>query len=179
LWYKCTRISGIAKPTLATWLIFCVSVTLSFITYRCSKQHNLLDNLANLIDLFFVGIITVTIVFVFINKHVEFRINTFEVGCIISTLIIVIFWIRTNSHEKANMFLQALMVVAYFPMIYQLWYATKNIEPLAPWFINLLAALCYVIIAIKGKNKLAIIYSIRMFIMLSIVISLIIRTKYF
>jgi len=177
--YISSIIKGNTEPTLMTWLFFCIAVTLSFITYMKTKKHSLLNNIANFVDLGFVGLITTTIISVIIYKHIRIKINVFDSGCIFLVLLILIFWFKTKNHSKANIFLQVLMVVAYFPMIYHLWNTSKNIEPLGPWFINLVAGFCYVLIAFLGKDKLAKIYAIRMVTMLSIVIFLIMRIKFF
>ncbi|MEI8270209.1 MAG: hypothetical protein WCG45_02475, partial [bacterium] len=65
-----------------------------------------------------------------------------------------------------------------FPMFYQLWNETKTTESIWPWLANLTAGVSNFLVAILAKNKLAIIYSTRMLIMLTILIVLIVRLKF-
>ena len=175
IWYGFSVVTGIARPTISTWVIFCFAVSFSFLTYRKSKKPSLLDNIANVID--FVFCWSITVVIIFFGKNIRFSLNIIEIFCFISILFIVIFWLKTKSHENANIFLQIIMVIAYFPMFYQLWNATENYEPIFPWIANLTAGLSNIFAAILAKNKLAIIYSARMVIMLSILLFLILRIK--
>lgn len=173
IWYVYLIICGKVHPTFMTWVIFCIAVLLSFATYWSSEKHSFLDNICNTVDLISVVVITASIIF--FGKNIRFNINTFEVICILLSLIILFFWRMTKKHETSNMFLQVVMSIAYFPMFYQLWTSSKSSESLATWSILWFASIFGVLTGIFGKDKLAVIYSGRSLLMISILILLIFR----
>jgi hypothetical protein len=172
-WYCYLVVKGEIHPTLMTWIIFSIAVSLSFGTYWASENHNLISGVCNTTDT--VLVLIVTFIIVFFGKNVRFEINTFEIICIILALIILVFWRITKEHEKSNLFLQGVMVIAYLPTFYQLWGASVTSESLKTWGINWLISLLGIITAVLGKDKLAIIYSTRALIMITILIFLILR----
>ena len=173
VWYCYLSIKGYISPTLMTWVMFCVAVSLSFSTYWSTSKHDLLSNISNTGDTFLVFIVTVVVIFW--GKNTRFDINTFEVVCILLSLIILIFWRITKAHKTSNLLLQGIMIIAYFPTFYHLWYATTTSESITTWSITWLAALLGVITGVLGKDKLAIVYSARSLIMVSILLILILR----
>jgi hypothetical protein len=173
LWYVYLTITGNIHPTLMTWVMFFIAVSLSFLTYRSTKNNNLLDNVCNTIDLFSV---TLTLIFiVFFGKNIRFSLNLFEVICIIFSLVVLIFWKITKAHEVSNMMLQIIMTVAYFPTFYQLWSAAEPTESLMTWGIVWVYSLTGVITGLIAKNKLAVIYSFRSLILVTVIMILILR----
>jgi len=172
-WYIYLVIGGKINPTLITWVIFCIAVGLSFATYWSSEKHGFLDNVCNTVDLISVFIITGVIIF--LGKNIRFNINTFEIICILLSLMILFFWRITKKHEISNMFLQIVMTIAYFPTFYHLWNASASSESVITWGLLLLASITGVATGILGKDKLAVIYSTRSLIMVSIMIFLILR----
>jgi hypothetical protein len=173
VWYCISTIKGIIHPTFIMWAIFCIAVSLSFSTYWSSKEHNWLNNINNTFDLICVWL--VTIVIIFFGKNIRFEINFVEIVCIALSFLILIFWRITKFHKTSNVFLQIVMVIAYLPTFYQLLNVSETTESLGAWFINLLASLTGIITAILGKDKLAIIYASRSFLMIAIMIILILR----
>lgn len=172
-WYCDLIIKGEIHPTLMTWVIFSVAVSLSLGTYWSSGNHNLLSGICNITDT--VLVLIVTLIIIFFGKNVRFEINTFEIICIILALIILVFWRITKAHEVSNLFLQGVMVIAYFPTFYQLWGALTTSESLVTWSISWLISFLGIITAVLGRDKLAIIYSTRALVMITIMIFLILR----
>ena len=173
IFYCCFIIKGLIHPTLMTWLIFFFAVSLSFGTYVSSANHNVWSNICNTGDLILV--FAVTIVIIFWGKNIRFDINIFEIICILLSFIILIFWRVTKSHEISNILLQVIMVIAYFPTFFQLYYSSENSESLIYWSIGLLAAGSGFATGILGKDKLAMLYSGRSIVMIAILIILILR----
>lgn len=173
IWYVYLIISGVIHPTLMTWVMFCIAVFLSFATYWSSKKHSFLDNICNTVDLISVVVITTSIIF--FGKNIRFSVNAFEIICIVLSLVILFFWRMTKKHETSNMFLQVVMSIAYFPMFYQLYNSSTSSESLTTWSILWVASIFGVLTGYFGKDKLAIIYSGRSLIMISILIMLIFR----
>ena len=173
IWYIYLIIMGRIHPTFMTWVIFSVAVGLSFATYWSSEKHSFLNNICNTVDLISVFVIT-TIIVIF-GENIRFNINTFEMICILLSMMILFFWRITKRHEVSNIFLQIVMTIAYFPTFYQLWSATVSSESVITWGILLLASITGVMTGVLGKDKLAIIYSTRSLVMVSILIVLILR----
>jgi len=173
IWYVYLIINGVIHPTLITWVMFCIAVFLSFATYWSSKKHSFLDNICNTVDLISVIVITASIIF--FGKNVRFNVNAFEAICILLSLVILFFWRMTKKHETSNIFLQVVMSIAYFPMFYQLYNSSTSSESLVTWGILWFASISGVLTGLFGKDKLAVIYSGRSLVMISILIILIIR----
>lgn len=173
IWYVYLIICGEIHPTLMTWVMFCIAVGLSFATYWSSEKHNLLDNACNTVDL--VSVVVITVAIIFFGKDIRFNINTIEIICILLSLVILFFWIITKKHVTSNMLLQVVMSIAYFPTLYQLWVATVSSEPLITWSVLWLTSITGIITAILGKDKLAMIYSSRSFVFITIMLILIVR----
>ena len=173
MWYIYLVIYGKIHPTLMTWIIFCIAVGLSFATYWSSEKHGFLDNVCNTVDL--ISVFVITTVIIFFGENIRFNINTFEIICIILSLIILCFWRISKKHEVSNMFLQVVMTIAYFPTFYQLWNTSVSTESVITWGILFLASISGVATGVLGKDKLAIIYSTRSLVMVSIMIFLILR----
>lgn len=172
-WYSYLAVKGITHPTLMTWIIFFVAVSLSFSTYWSSKKHDLLSNICNTADIILV--FAVIIVVVFFCNNVRFSMNLFEVICLLLSIVILIFWRITKTHELSNIFIQIIMVIAYFPTFYHLWTVSGTSESIVAWSISWLAALSGVVTGLFGKDKLAIIYSGRSLLMITILLILILR----
>ncbi len=172
-WYVYFIIQGNIHPTLMTWIMFLVTVSLSLWTYRSTKNNNIFDNVCNTVDLF--AVILTLIFIILFDKRVRFSLNAVEVFCILFSILILFFWRITKRHELSNILLQIIMVVAYFPMFYQLWNATEPTESLINWSISVAFSLFGVLTGIIAKNRLAILYSLRALILGLIVIILILR----
>jgi len=174
-WYSISTFKGLIQPTIITWLMFGLATSLSFWTYWASGKHTWKSNIANFLDV--ISVFIAILVIIFLGHNIRFNVNPFEIVCIILCLIILVFWRITKSHEKSNILLQVIMMLAYIPTYYQLWNASESTEPLITWLMNWIMSLSSLILAIKNKDKLAIIYPGRALVMLSIMIFLILRLK--
>lgn len=173
VWYCYLAIKGVTHPTLMTWVIFLLAIVMSFSTYWSSENHDLLSNICNVGDLILVFLVII-VVSVFC-ENVRFSINKTEIICLSLSFIVLIFWRITKAHELSNIFIQVIMVIAYFPTFYQVLNFSGMSESPVTWGITWFSALFGVITGILGKNKLAIIYSGRSLVMISILLVLIWR----
>ena len=126
--YVSSIIRGATEPTLMTWIFFCIAVALSFTTYMKTKEHSLLNNIANFVDLGFVGIITATIIGVIIYKHIGIKINIFECVCIFFTLIILFFWVKKHSSDF-QFLTQSKLLLCFLRSFVSLTVRRRGIEP--------------------------------------------------
>ncbi len=164
---------GQIQPTLATWLLFFVATFLSFRTYWATEKHSFAGNIINTIDLFNVCLITFSILV--LGKNTRMGFNAFELGCLIASGAILIFWKLSKLHVASNLALQVIMTVAYFPTLHHLWSALKNTEQLDVWIMVWVASVFALIPAFIDRDKLAFVYASRSLIMVSALLILILR----
>lgn len=143
------------KPSLAMWVFFTIAVVGSLVTYLSEGDYRLVDNILNSSDLLLVFSVTTTIL-IYGDKSSKFTV--FDLGCLAAVLLILVFWLLTQSHVVAHALIQAILVIAYFPVIKRLWRAPENTESFAAWIGMMLVA----IIALpSNKGVLAIVYTVR------------------
>ena len=159
------------KPAMAMWVFFSIAVGGSLVTYLSAGDYSLLDNIQNTTDLVFV--VTVT-VFVFIFGDRSTRFNRFDLGCLIAVLVIVVLWLIFQNHVVSNLSIQAILVIAYFPVISRIWKSKKNTESFVVW-IGLFLAPCISLLSSKGV--LATIYCLRAIISISVLLALMARAE--
>ena len=168
---------GDIQPVMATWLLFCVAVSLSLWTYWSSKKHSVVSNVGNAIDFIIVWMILASIIF--LGKNVRLGFNGFEIGCLIASAIILVFWRISKKHQASNLSLQGIMTIAYFPTLRQLWSAKDNTESFSIWIVIWIASTAALIPAFTDKDKLAIAYASRAFILVTVLLGLMIRIELF
>ncbi len=160
------------KPALAMWLFFSVAIIMSLITYRSEGGYGYLDNIMNSVDLIYV--ITVSIaVFIFGDRSSKF--SRFDKSCLAAVMIILIFWIFTRNHRITNILMQAVLVIAYFPVVKRLLDSKENTEPFSVWIGMLIAP---VLALLSSKGTLATIYSVRAIICVSLLLLLMLRIEF-
>ena len=159
------------KPSLAMWFFFSVAIIMSLITYESYGNYGLLDNIMNTADLIYVVTISVAII-IFGDKSSKF--TRFDKGCLVAVLVILFFWIFTQNHIITNILMQAVLIIAYFPVVKRLLDSKENTEPFSVWIGMLLAPS---IALISSKGILAIIYSVRAIICVSLLLLLMLRVE--
>lgn len=173
--YSWLTYQGEIQPVLATWLLFYVAIILSFWTYWSSEKHSLISNVQNAVDTIAVGMILFSIIF--LGKNVRLGFNGLELGCLIASGAVLVFWKMSKLHEVSNLTLQGIMAIAYLPTLYQLWQAAKNTESFGPWIVGWIASATALVPAIMDRDKLAIVYAARALIFTSILLGLMIRLE--
>ena len=159
------------KPALAMWVFFSIAVGGSLITYLSSGDYSLLDNILNTSDLVLVSTVAV---FIFIFGDRSTRFNRFDLGCLIAVLVIMAFWVVSQSHVVSHVSIQVIMVIAYFPVISRIWKSNENTESFAAW-IGMFLNPCISLLSSKGV--LATIYSLRAIISTSVLLALMVRAE--
>ena len=157
------------QPALAMWLFFTIAAGGSLMTYLSSGDFSLLDNIVNTADILLVLIVSIMIV-AFGDKSTRF--SLFDTGCLVAVIIICIFWALTRSHVVSHILIQAIMVIAYFPVVKRLWITDRNTESYLAW-IGLLLAPCVSLLSSRGV--LATVYALRAIVCTSLLLLLMIR----
>lgn len=128
------------------WVMFSIAVGMSLITYLMEGNYGFLDNILNTVDLIYVIAISAAIA-IFGDK--SSKITRFDKGCLLVVLIIVVFWIFTQSHIITNILIQCILVIAYFPVVKRLLDTRENTEPFLIWTGMLIAP---VLSLLSGKG---------------------------
>ena len=153
------------------WVLFSIAVGGSLVTYLSAGNYSLLDNILNTSDL--VLVVTVS-VFIFIFGDRSTRFNRFDLGCLISVLVIVVFWLISQHHVVSHVSIQMILIIAYFPVISRMWKSNENTESFVAW-IGLFLAPCISLLSSKGV--LATIYSMRAIISISVLLAVMVRAE--
>jgi hypothetical protein len=143
------------KPSLAMWVFFTIAVLGSLGTYLSEGNYRLIDNILNSTDILLVVSVTIAIS-VWGDKSTKF--NAFDKGCLAAVLAIMGFWLITKSHIVSHLLIQAILVIAYFPVVRRLWTAQENTESFLAW-VGMMVAPMFSLLSSKGL--LATIYSVR------------------
>jgi 4-hydroxybenzoate polyprenyltransferase len=143
------------QPALAMWVFFTIAVVGSFVTYLSESAFSPLDNILNTSDIVLVASVSVAILF-FGDKTSRF--TRFDLGCLGAVALILIFWGFTRQHAAAHLAIQAILVIAYFPVVKRIWRADRNTESFAAWIGMLLAA---ALSLLSSQGWLATVYAVR------------------
>ena len=146
------------------WVMFSAAVVMSEITYLSSGDFGLLDNIMNTVDILYVGLVTIAIA---IWGDRSSKINRFDLFCLIVVAFIVVFWIITQKHFIANILIQCILVIAYFPVVKRLLETRQNSESFIIW-IGMMVAPALSLLSSKGA--LATVYSVRAIICISVLL---------
>ena len=143
------------QPALAMWVFFTIAVVGSFVTFLSEGTHGPLDNILNTSDIVLVSSVSLAIFF-FGDKTSHF--TRFDLGCLGAVAAILVFWGFTREHAAAHLAIQAILVIAYFPVVRRIWKTDRITEPFAPWIAMLLAA---ALALLSSKGVLATVYAAR------------------
>lgn len=146
---------GRIRPALAMWIFFSIAVGGSLVTYLAEGDHTLFDNILNSADLLLCAYVA-AIIAVFGDQSTRF--TRFDRGCLVAVVVIIALWALTRRHAAANLLIQSILVIAYFPVVKRLWNSDENTESFAAWFGLLLAP----ILALpSSRGTLATVYAAR------------------
>ena len=160
------------KPSLAMWIFFTIAVGGSLLTYLLEGDYGLLENILGSTDV--VQVVSISIVIaVYGNKSTKF--TRFDKGCLVAVLVIAAFWVLTQNHIVANILIQTIMVIAYFPVVRRLWGASENTESFAAWIGMLLAP---AVSLLSSKGVLAAVYSLRAIVSILVLLALMGRAEW-
>jgi hypothetical protein len=160
------------KPALAMWLFFAMAVIMSLLTYLGDGNLSMWDNILNTTDI----LLTVTVtIFIFIYGDHSSKFNKFDIGCLVAVILIIFFWLLTKNHLVANLLVQSIIVIAYFPVVRRLIVSKENTESFTVWIAMMLAP---VFALLSSKGFLATVYSVRAIICVGLLLLLMLRIEY-
>ena len=143
------------SPALAMWVFFTIATVGSLLTYLGEGQFGLLDNILNTADIVLVAGVAVAIL---LYGDRSTRFTRFDLGCLGAVLVIIAVWAITQEHVIAHSAIQAILVIAYFPVVRRMWTTNRNTESFSMW-IGLMLAPVFSLLSSKGL--LATVYAVR------------------
>jgi len=143
------------SPALAMWVFFTIATVGSLLTYLGEGQFGLLDNILNTADIVLVAGVAVAIL---LYGDRSTRFTRFDLGCLGAVLVIIAVWAITQEHVIAHSAIQAILVIAYFPVVRRMWTTNRNTESFSMW-IGLMLAPVFSLLSSKGV--LATVYAVR------------------
>jgi len=163
---------GRISPALAMWVFFTIATIGSLLTYLAEGDFGLLDNILNTADIVMVGTVAIWIA-LFGDRSTRF--TRFDLGCLAAVLIIVVVWAVTHQHVVAHSAIQAILVIAYFPVVKRMLRSNRNTESFFMW-IGLLLAPIFSLLSSEGT--LATVYAVRAIVCTSTLLALMIRAEW-
>jgi hypothetical protein len=160
------------QPALAMWVFFTIAVVGSLATYLAGGSYSLLDNILHTTDVVMVASVTIMIL---IYGDRSTRFTRFDLGCLIAVLGIVGFWAATRLHAVSHLLIQAILVIAYFPVVRRLLKSSRNTESFAVWIAMFLAPAFGLL---SSKGWLATVYSVRNLFCTAALIALMARVEW-
>lgn len=162
---------GRISPALAMWVFFTVATVGSLLAYLGAGRYSPLDNILNTADILLVGTVAVWIA---LYGDRSTRFTRFDVGCLAAVTAIVIAWAVTREHVVAHSAIQAILVIAYFPVVRRLWRAERNTESFTMW-IGLMVAPAFSLLSSQGV--LATVYAVRAIVCTGFLLLLMLRAE--
>ncbi len=172
VWYCVLTYRQKIKPALAMWIFFTIAVCISLTTYLKSANFSLMDNILNTTDM--VLAVCVTIAIYLWGDHTS-RFSRFDKGCLVAVLAILLFWFVTKNHVVTHTMTQAILIIAYFPVVSRLWKTRQNGESFVVWIGMLLAP---ALSLLSSKGTLATIYAVRAIVCILVLLMLMLRVEY-
>lgn len=167
IWYILAAVRGTkVKPVLASWIVLCGTMTLSFATYWTSPKHSLVSNACNAISVLSTWGNLGAAIWVHTRRGESLRFSEFQKWCLIISGLIAIFWVvlvwgLRGTGLVPNILTQVLMIVGYLVTAEKLWWSTKNTESVVCWVCIFLGSAVALYTAIVSSDNLALLYAAR------------------
>lgn len=164
-----------AEPAFMTWFVFFLAVSISLTSYLLHerKKHGWRDNICNSIDALYVPLIMAAIAIH--NGWSVLTLNTLEIYCLVAVICLLVIWLLTKNNLVIFIAIQGILIVGYFPTIEKLVITGINTDSFLVWGLIGVANFIGLLLAISTRQTLAIIYTTRAAIMISIIMVLMFR----
>ena len=159
-------------PTLSTWIILAVATSLNVASYLVATHVDVLSGVLGLTDALVSWLILIVTVRA-ARRKLTFQ--TFEKYYLTGAGCIVLFWIISRNAFLTNLLMQILITIGCSSTIQSLLYAKENHESFIFWGLGLIAVTLSLYPAAVDGNLLAVLYSLRSIVIVSVILSLMIR----
>jgi hypothetical protein len=156
-------------PTLSTWIILVVATNLNVASYLVATRLDVISGALGLADAFVCWFILIVIV---MSAGFKMQCQPFEKHYLTAAGVIAVFWIISRRAFITNLLMQLLITVGCSATIQRLLHADENRESFLFWGLVLVAATLSLYPAAVDGNLLALIYSIRSIIIVSVILAL-------
>lgn len=182
VWYIMLGVSGIkVQPVLASWIVTCGSMTLSFFTYLTSPNTSVVKGACNGISVLTTGAILVLSIWMGKKKSQSIKFTPFQKFSLWTASAIALLWVALISKNGTgivpNILTQILILIGYAVTCQKLWYANRNTESLFCWWCIVLAALVALYTGIVSNDSLVILYAGRTLFGTGILLALMYRAE--
>jgi len=161
------------QPALAMWVFFSIAVIMSLVTYMANGNYSIWDNILNTADVVLALSVTLSIL-LFGDRNSRF--SSFDKGCLVVVILIVIFWLITQHHLITNFLIQSILVIGYFPVVKRIIETKTNTESFSVWILMLVAPMFSLL---SSKGFLAAVYSWRAITCVSMLLLLMLSISFF
>ena len=182
IWYVALGIRGIkVQPVLASWIVICRTMTLSFFTYLTSPHASVVKGACNGISVLSTLAILILAFKTARKNGGKLKFTPFQKFSLWSSLIITLLWFVLISIGGTgilpNVLAQILLLIGYAVTCQKLWFAQRNTESLFCWWCIALAALVALFTGLASGDKLVILYAGRTIIGVSALLFLMHRAE--
>lgn len=181
-WYIMLGINGIkVQPVLASWIVICGTMTLSFFTYLTSPNASVVKGACNGISVLTTLSILILSIWMGKKKSQSIKFTPFQKFSLWTACAIALLWVALISKNGTgivpNILTQILILIGYAVTCQKLWYANRNTESLFCWWCIVLAALVALYTGIVSNDSLVILYAGRTLFGTGILLALMYRAE--
>lgn len=159
------------SPSLAMWVFFSIAIGISLFTYFADGNYSISDNILNFADFILVVGVSISIL---IWGDLTSRFNRFDLICLATVSLIIIYWAISNNHLVTNFAVQSIMVISYFPVVRRMLNQQKNTEAFSIWIALFITPFISLTV---NKGMLADLYAYRAILCTGIFLILMIRIE--
>lgn len=160
-WDYCLKVRHGKTPALMSWIVFTAATWLSVGSYFWSHGQETVSVWSGLYTAVSAVCNTATLAVVWRAPHVEKRSGLVDRICLTLALVGIALWAWTGDNWRATLAFQSVMVVAYGPIVKNLWTAPLNPEPATAWLINLAAAVAGAVPSLLARDWNGIAFPLR------------------
>ena len=176
IWYCYLSVTGKIEPVLSTWLLFFLASSLGLWTYinAGKSERSFAVNINNSADVVFTGVILACLLYL----KADAGFTPFGVFCIGLAGAVFAYYLLRRNAAVANIAVNSVLTIAYFPTFERLWNANHNTESFGIWLTVWVAQVFALYNPLKARDLLAIIYASRAFVLVSSVLVLMFRLQF-
>ncbi len=184
LWYVRLALTNQITPALTPWIIMSTTMILGVVSYWIADKPSMASQVAFITATSSIIINFFVVLYVTVERRREISFNKFQKCMLALSGTIVITWILLkfaiggeNASFITNILTQVLMTIGYVALAERLWFAKSQIESTFFWSTVFLGGIPFLILAIKDRDTLGIVFAIRSVTTSGITVALLLRIK--
>ena len=148
------------SPSIVTWSMFWVAVTISFLTFFRTHEGGLVTNITNTTDM--VGVSVMIVVLAVWGGKDAFQFEASDLLCFLGLGMILTYWFVYQNDWATNLATQSILTLAYIPTFVKMWRKAKagrKSESAIAWSCTLSQSLTGLAVARMDGGFLSTIYA--------------------